>query len=237
MKKHPLYIAFILGAFALNLTCKGQIIFPKGHEKKLITPIENIYDETAIPFIYPMGKITDLKWKKLSDSFPVEWTVVACMNGTCIPGTPEGGQFLNILNNPDSIGFVKFHFDFNGKAGRGVIKYIIFEDFYSSNFDIVTLDVTYDPTLSEKSLSKTIDYSIFPNPIKDNKIWINIRDAEFAADGSVTIFNSIGQTVGQYILNPGSNQTEIELPLISKGIYFIKIQNANIQYTSTIIKE
>ncbi|MDI1234647.1 MAG: T9SS type A sorting domain-containing protein [bacterium] len=236
MKITFIKISLIACVAQLSYQANAQVIFTSGTEKKLITGLPNIYEETAIPFIYRGGKVIDLKWKRLSDSFPTEWFVMACMNGTCLNGVPENGVFENILNNPDSIGFLRYHFDFNGKAGQGIIKYLVFKDFIFSKSDTAIFNITYDPTLSSINTLLSNSYSIFPNPVIDNKISINLEESELISDLKITVYNCLGQTVVEYMLNPKSNIIEIELPIFSKGFYFVKMQFNGRQYISKIIK-
>jgi len=89
------------------------------------------------------------------------------------------------------------------------------------------LPVTVNFTLGLDNIAfKELQY--FPNPVK-NSIIVN-NEIE-----SVTILNSLGQTVNSTIVRGGN--IEADLSYLSTGIYFIKLASGNHYKTLKIIKE
>lgn len=70
----------------------------------------------------------------------------------------------------------------------------------------------------------------FPNPVKNSITITNNNEIE-----SVTILNSLGQTVDSVIIR-GDN-IEADLSYLSSGIYFVKLASGNQNKTVKIIKE
>jgi hypothetical protein len=215
----------ILGPAITN----AQLIFPQGHEKIVHTSLDLIYDETDLPFIYPKGKITDLHWERLSDSIPPEWFVQACMNGTCLLGVPQNGRFENILNKPDSIGFLKYHFDFQQKAGTAIIKFLIYSPL---SIDTAIFNVTYEPGNGIQNSSSLPVKKIAINP--SNGAWTLYFASSFKS-AEITDIN--GKRITS--LTPQTDLNEpicIENADLSKGIYFLRIETPNARQLVRLMK-
>jgi hypothetical protein len=76
------------------------------------------------------------------------------------------------------------------------------------------------------------DLKIYPNPVND-KLVITSNNFELQ-NFELQISNALGQTI--YNLANLNNLNEIDLSHLSKGIYFVKIQNAQQQKTFKILK-
>lgn len=91
------------------------------------------------------------------------------------------------------------------------------------------LPVTVNFTLGLDNVAfKELQY--FPNPVKNSITINNNNEIE-----SVTILNSLGQTVNSTIVRGGN--IEADLSYLSSGIYFIKLASGNHYKTLKIIKE
>ena len=91
------------------------------------------------------------------------------------------------------------------------------------------LPVTVNFTLGLDNIAfKELQY--FPNPVKNSITINNNNEIE-----SVTILNSLGQTLNSTIVRGGN--IEADLSYLSTGIYFIKLASGNHYKTLKIIKE
>ncbi|ALM48952.1 hypothetical protein AMR72_08670 [Flavobacterium psychrophilum] len=91
------------------------------------------------------------------------------------------------------------------------------------------LPVTVNFTLGLDNIAfKELQY--FPNPVKNSITINNNNEIE-----SVTILNSLGQTLNSTIVRGGN--IEADLSYLSSGIYFIKLASGNHYKTLKIIKE
>lgn len=94
-----------------------------------------------------------------------------------------------------------------------------------SNLVSFTQSVTVCSGLNESLSNPKI--SIYPNPSQGD---ITILSEQ---EGAVTIYNSIGTLVKQYIIGSGANS--LKLSNLPKGIYLIEFINVNSKYTSRLI--
>jgi hypothetical protein len=227
MKNIILKLLLILGLLNITNGSYAQLIFPQGKEKKMTTSLEYIYDETDLPFKYRNGKVTDLSWQLLSDSIPADWFVVACMNGTCISGVPQNGRFDNILQLPDSIGFLKYHFDFKGVPGTAIIRFILSNNLlFGKDADTATFNITYKVNNAVKNSAEFSNVSVYPNPSKD--AW-TIRGELQSSDISLTLTDASGRFIKSYLPFTDNNNfsIQIENSSLDNGIYFLKLQSKN----------
>jgi hypothetical protein len=236
MKNNILNIALFLVLIAIADACVSQIIFPNGNEKKLITNQSSIYEVTNIPFIYPKGKVTDLSWQRVSDSFPSNWFIMACMNGTCLGGVPESGRFDNFLSNPDSLGFLKYHFSFNDIPGTAIIKFFIYNDLLLGAVgDTATFNITYVAPNAIKNMNVSSDVTVYPNPSSD--FW-TIQGERTGAIVSADVTDILGRRIiSVATCEPGNHFSfQIENIALNKGIYFLKLQTDNSIQNIRLIK-
>ncbi|MDZ4759053.1 MAG: T9SS type A sorting domain-containing protein [Bacteroidota bacterium] len=214
-----------------------QIIFPEGHEKKITSSHTVLYEETKIPFINRGGKITDLRWQRISDSIPPDWFIMACMNGTCLGGVPESGRFDNFLNNADSIGFLKYHFDFNGMPGTAIIRFLIFNDLMiGSNTDTATFNITYVAPNALAYSSEPAQLTAYPNPSTD--FW-TIGGIDITSIISAKITDVLGHIIAiELPIIPVNNLScRIYNTSLTPGIYFLKLSRPNFSQILQLIKQ
>jgi hypothetical protein len=102
-----------------------------------------------------------------------------------------------------------------------------FTDPYSEALDIQNLNNSGICDLTCSQLSKIDKYSIiksikvYPNPSFDGKF--NIEFSNLKNVNSISIYNSIGQLINDYIVEP--NQTDYSFEIQSKGIYFLQVKD------------
>jgi plastocyanin len=71
--------------------------------------------------------------------------------------------------------------------------------------------------------------SIYPNPVKGKLIIENDK----YENSKIEFYNLVGERCFQSVLN--SYKTEIDLSMLPKGIYFVKINSTNFNYTKRIV--
>lgn len=102
-----------------------------------------------------------------------------------------------------------------------------FTDPYSAALDIQNLNTGGICDLTCSQLSKIDKYSItksirvYPNPSLDGKF--NIEFSNLNNVNSISIYNSIGQLVKKYIIEPNQTMYSFEIPC--KGIYFLQVKD------------
>ncbi len=102
-----------------------------------------------------------------------------------------------------------------------------FTDPYSAALDIQNLNTSGICDLTCSQLSKIDKYSInkpvkvYPNPSLDGKF--NIEFTHLYNTNSFSIYNSIGQLVKEYIIQPNQTMCSFEIP--NKGIYFLQVKD------------
>ncbi|QHT68350.1 PKD domain-containing protein [Rhodocytophaga rosea] len=100
------------------------------------------------------------------------------------------------------------------------------------------------PAISDASVLTGEEYSnatdqliqVFPNPVSD-KLIVKLPVITSSSPVKLTIFNSLGQRVDEWLVQVSNNQ-EIQLPVqeYTKGKYVLLITHQNKQYTRSFIK-
>jgi len=85
--------------------------------------------------------------------------------------------------------------------------------------------VTYGPTQSTE-VEASFELNIFPNP-GDQLIKISYRIPDASTNTQLYIYNSLGQAVKQYDLDPRRAYIELDASGYSSGIYFIYLKGVN----------
>jgi endonuclease I len=75
-----------------------------------------------------------------------------------------------------------------------------------------------------------IDLKIFPNPVKDDFIYVSSTQ-----DLDVVIYNILGNTIAKKHISP--NNDKVDVSSLSKGIYLIKLSSENGSVTKKLIKK
>ena len=76
--------------------------------------------------------------------------------------------------------------------------------------------------------------SIYPNPVKDI---LNINFKDFTGDVSVKVIDINGREVFTQKLSNVNNSNAINLEKLSTGIYILKLQGENLNYSEKVILE
>ena len=86
-------------------------------------------------------------------------------------------------------------------------------------------------TASKKS------FSVFPNPIDNSQreITLGLDDFEDGKEIKMSLFDMQGRVISQQSFTPKDKQHEIAIPTLPSGMYFIKINEKNIQYSKKLL--
>jgi hypothetical protein len=88
--------------------------------------------------------------------------------------------------------------------------------------------------LSNETFENNKNVSIYPNPVKDI---LNINFKDFTGDVSVKVIDINGREVFTQKLSNVNNSNAINLEKLSTGIYILKLQGENLNYSEKVILE
>lgn len=80
-----------------------------------------------------------LVWETIYNTFPKEWDCSMCQHGACQIGIPKGSVFNKL--NADQQGFIAIHVIPAKKAGKGVVKFKIYDKANPDYSEILTFEV------------------------------------------------------------------------------------------------
>jgi hypothetical protein len=89
--------------------------------------------------------------------------------------------------------------------------------------------------INEQNAKKQINFTVFPNPAK-NIINIEFDGIAVAEDATLTIYNHQGKRIDSINLK-NNNTKKLNIAHLSKGVYVIKINSAENEFTETFIKQ
>ena len=134
-----------------------------------------------------------------------------------------GGSY-NALGNDG----YRFNNSINSPVNHAVSQEVADALFHNSDHIPVTMELIYSDHLDVNELSNNeLSYDIFPNPASDK---INIRFYQNVfGKTNLLLFNALGQTVysDNIFVNDGLNEHVITVDNLPKGLYFLRITNAD----------
>ena len=87
--------------------------------------------------------------------------------------------------------------------------------------------ILIDKSTGLNEVNAKTDFTIFPNPSHDN-ITILLEGTQLKPSYEIQIFNAVGKLI--LTKNIFSNETNsIDIEMLSKGIYFVKLDNGNVK--------
>ena len=126
-------------------------------------------------------------------------------------------------------------FDFSGQTTMVYDQIVIFPDFRSRGEE--TVSYFDNLTMGNKTIGireqKMVNVQIFPNPAHDFiQIKLNTPSQETT---EVTIINALGKVVKTEYINSVNSNKQISTSDLSRGVYFVKIKNANSTLSEQVI--
>lgn len=138
----------------------------------------------------------------------------------------------SLIVDPNSYYKVKVNWE---TEGDHIISVRRTNDCGSSEFMEIQVTVSGTLNIDENELQ---DLSIYPNPF-NNKLYINLPENHAESNLEVTLYNVLGQKVYQNELTVSDKIIELKnlSQLNSSGIYFLKVESANISTTHKLIRK
>ncbi|HPD64579.1 MAG TPA: T9SS type A sorting domain-containing protein [Bacteroidia bacterium] len=169
------------------------------------------------------------RWVVVSSNIPSSWTFAICDVNNCYANT-DSQEFT--LAAGDS-GLFQVHFYPGGNTGTGtVVVYIYPVGEYSNGISLYSKGTIVPNSINNNS-SVRIDFSMYPNPVKD---YLDIR---FTRKGnhSIEIYNILGRRIlKKDIYN--SDRMRISFENLQNGMYVVMYRAENGKViTKTISKE
>jgi hypothetical protein len=126
-------------------------------------------------------------------------------------------------------------FDFSGQMTMVYDQIVIFPDFRSRGDE--TVSYFDNLTMGNKTIGireqKMVNAQIFPNPANDYiQIKLNTPSQETT---EVTIINALGKVVKTEYINSVNSNKQISTSDLSRGVYFVKLKNANSTLSEQVI--
>lgn len=161
----------------------------------------------------------------------------SCVNPLILGDNPEISKDVDIQEG------VPMQYDFRSVYGSILmdwfdvpdedVRSLLYEDFQR----LPILDPCESPTSQHDRDGSTLALQIFPNPVTD------ITTIRFESNGNrvhISIFDAIGnhiRTVMDRTLSVGLHEIPVEMASMPPGIYFIRLQESNLQKTVRVIKK
>ncbi|WP_221391320.1 T9SS type A sorting domain-containing protein [Dyadobacter sp. NIV53] len=81
------------------------------------------------------------------------------------------------------------------------------------------------------------EFSVFPNPIDNTQreITVSLGSFEDGAEIQMSLYDGQGRVLNQQSFTPRENQQSVAIPKLSSGMYFIKINENNKQYSKKLL--
>ncbi|MES2618467.1 MAG: T9SS type A sorting domain-containing protein [Bacteroidota bacterium] len=209
----------------------GQLSFPNGAEKNIVSSELYLYWETEIIFKTGQYKISDYTYQKMDDSLDSRWFISSCFNGECRDGLPNG-DFNADLNPDTSKNFIAFHVQSRGYDGRSYIRYKIINKKDTSDNAIITIDVTYKNIVNINDQSIQMP-TVSPNPSANGWLLNGFNAQLFKG---YELFNIQGQLIMSGSMENAS-KLYIDNSSLHEGLYFLNILSDKIEMTLKAIKQ
>lgn len=100
------------------------------------------------------------------------------------------------------------------------------------------------PNFEDASIGRILSVSdiindkikVYPNPFKDNKIWIDLQHAEEIYPLKIIVLDSRGALLVNENINGFIDRYEVNIPAQSPGVYFLKLQSEKFSKSVKLIK-
>lgn len=96
---------------------------------------------------------------------------------------------------------------------------------------VFSLEVVFPTAIKEPI--KSVDFSMFPNPVKD-VLCFDVRDGN--SEMTISVSNIVGQIIKTWQISDGMTN-KVSMNGIEPGIYFVKLQQGKMQLVKKIVKE
>lgn len=157
------------------------------------------------------------------------WDCVAeCLSNSYLHLTDDA---FFVTTTPNFTDMAVFMFSGDGIPGTAVDG----NHDYTENYTYV---IRCKETISVEEINlPQIQFSIYPNPVSDNRFFVDITTKQTTNNASITVYNILGQPIIQQLiaLQNGKNQIELNTFQLQKGVYFCVLDGNNFKETRKII--
>src|SRR5690606_7939889 len=94
--------------------------------------------------------------------------------------------------------------------------------------------VSYSPIAVNFSLTAQNAISVYPNPVTTNFVTVSFNGQTFE---ELTVLSLIGQKIQTIALNPRDNAKRVDVSVLSKGVYLLKLTKEGKTVLRQFIKE
>lgn len=181
-------------------------------------------------FILPV-RLTNLSAKEELGKIRIQWNVEAEVNveGYTVEKSVDGIGYAAI-GSLNAIGSKQYNSMDNTPASNNYYRIKVLNK--NGSFE-------YSNVVRIKLGNKNAEIAVFPNPIKGNKLSLQLNNLE-KGKAEIKLFNNLGQQLFATAVNyeGGSQLQSIVLPAnISKGMYRLVVTNSNTNLQQTIFVE
>jgi hypothetical protein len=94
----------------------------------------------------------------------------------------------------------------------------------------------FDAVTGINSQERTEDFSIFPNPVQ---VELNVRFIASSSQSIVKVYSVTGELVINHNIQNviGNNTISLAIDQLKKGLYFISLQNGNVNTSQSFLKQ
>lgn len=171
-----------------------------------------------------------LKWERVFVNLPVGWTYTSCDNSFCYGGVPVGPNTMDSVSVGGQ-GFVGVDVDPANISGVGIVKIYVYQDGYYSQGDTLTWNISTTAVgINEYTDNDLV--SMYPNPANDV---VYILFKKEYNDSKVQIIDFMGRKVMEEEISGLFNA--IDISRLSKGNYFLIIENKEYLISKRLIKQ
>lgn len=173
------------------------------------------------------NKDTQFTWFKFEQQVQSGWTIQFCDPISCFDPIPSKNSFMLKAGKSTILSFKVMP---NGKSGTGIFKVGLSLSDTTGPYDTITFNVNSWNTGIQSSLQRIPDFTIYPNPAKDE---INIK-YEGKGIYQIEILNLIGNRVKTY--NQLEGDIRINISELPDGVYIIRLNDKGKIITRRISK-
>ena len=124
----------------------------------------------------------------------------------------------NIIFNDDNVGVIELKYLGSGSYDDASLEYKIFKEDNPSESFSFTVNYSFSPNnISNINTINTIH--AYPNPANNN---VSIS-YNASTDSEILLYNIVGEQVGKYNINAGTDKLDIDVSNLSSGTYFYSI--------------
>ena len=115
----------------------------------------------------------------------------------------------------------------------GSNKYILVADLNNNRIRQIDLNGKFTAIEDQKPVAKGEGFKIYPNPASD-MVTVENFDIPAGTTTTISMYDMTGKEVCHYI-NDFLGRFNVELNTLHKGVYILKVQNDNVNFTSRVV--